>query len=144
MEQISIKEIVRILPHRYPFLLLDRVTELVVNKMAMGIKNVTINEPFFQGHFPAEPVMPGVLILESMAQLAAVLAYVSIGEEGRGKLLYFAGIDGVRFRLPVIPGDQLLLQVVVTKKRLGLWKMEAEAHVGGFLVAEAQLMATIQ
>ena len=138
---IDIKEIVRLLPHRYPFLLVDRILEVEKGKNIIGLKNVTINEPFFQGHFPAEPVMPGVLILEGMAQVGGILAYHSIPEMVGEKLIYFAGIDKVRFRQPVVPGDQLLIGMEVLKQKGKIWKMAGKAKVNGNLVAEAVLLA---
>ena len=138
---IDIKEIMRLLPHRYPFLLVDRILEIEKAKSITGLKNVTINEPFFQGHFPSEPVMPGVLILEGMAQVGGILAYHSIPEMVGEKLIYFAGIDKVRFRQPVVPGDQLLVEMVVLKQKGKIWKMAGKAKVNGNLVAEAELLA---
>ena len=138
---IDIKEIMRLLPHRYPFLLVDRILEVEKDKSITGLKNVTINEPFFQGHFPAEPVMPGVLILEGMAQIGGILAYHSIPEMVGEKLIYFAGIDKARFRQPVVPGDQLLIEMVVLKQKGNISKKAGKAKVNGDLVAEAELLA---
>lgn len=138
---IDIKEIMRLLPHRYPFLLVDRILEVEKAKSIIGLKNVTINEPFFQGHFPGEPVMPGVLILEGMAQIGGILAYHSIPEMVGEKLIYFAGIDKARFRQPVVPGDQLLYEMVVLKQKGKIWKMAGKTKVNGNLVAEAELLA---
>lgn len=138
---IDIKEIETILPHRYPFLLIDRVLELEIGKRAKGIKNVTINEPFFQGHFPGHPIMPGVLIVEAMAQVGGVLAFKSSAVSN--KVVYFMGIDGARFRRPVVPGDTLELVLNVTKCRGAIWMFKGEAFVSNALVAEAELMATI-
>jgi 3-hydroxyacyl-[acyl-carrier-protein] dehydratase len=138
---IDIKEIMRLLPHRYPFLLVDRILEVEKAKSIIGLKNVTINEPFFQGHFPAEPVMPGVLILEGMAQIGGILAYHSLPEMVGEKLIYFAGIDKARFRQPVVPGDQLLIEMAVLKQKGKIWKMAGKAKVNGDLVAEAELLA---
>lgn len=138
---IDIKEIMRLLPHRYPFLLVDRILEVEKGKSITGLKNVTINEPFFQGHFPVEPVMPGVLILEGMAQIGGILAYHSIPEMVGEKLIYFAGIDKARFRQPVVPGDQLLIEMKVLKQKGKIWKMAGKARVNGDLVAEAELLA---
>lgn len=135
---MEISEIFEVLPHRYPFLLVDRVAEVEPGKRAVGIKNVTINEPFFQGHFPGHPVMPGVLIIEAMAQVGAV-ALLS-APENRGKLGLFAGIDGARFRRQVVPGDQLRLEVEMTKVRGPVGKGQARAWVGEQLAAEAELM----
>jgi 3-hydroxyacyl-[acyl-carrier-protein] dehydratase len=138
---IDIKEIMRLLPHRYPFLLVDRILEVEKAKSITGLKNVTINEPFFQGHFPSEPIMPGVLILEGMAQVGGILAFHSIPEMVGDKLIYFAGIDKVRFRQPVVPGDQLIFEMEVLKQKGKIWKMSGKAKVNDNLVAEAELMA---
>lgn len=138
---IDINEIMSILPHRYPFLLIDRITALEKGKSAAGIKNVTINEPFFLGHFPGHPIMPGVLIVESMAQVGGVLAFKSA--DVANKVVYFMGIDKARFRKPVFPGDTLAISVTVTKCRGTIWAFKGEARVGETLVAEAELMATI-
>jgi beta-hydroxyacyl-ACP dehydratase FabZ len=139
----SIEEIIRCLPHRYPFLLVDRVLELEVDSRIVALKNVTINEPFFQGHFPGTPIMPGVLIVEAMGQAGGVLVAASLAEEMRGNLIYFMGFDKVRFRKPVIPGDQLILELTLIKKRTKVVKMAATASVDKAVVAEAELMATI-
>ncbi|HLC18443.1 MAG TPA: 3-hydroxyacyl-ACP dehydratase FabZ [Thermodesulfobacteriota bacterium] len=139
---IDIKEIQSILPHRYPFLLIDRILELDVDKAARGIKNVTINEPFFLGHFPGHPIMPGVLIIEAMAQVGGVLAFKSAGVNNQ--VVYFMGIDKARFRHPVFPGDTLDIKVEVTKRRGPIWAFKGGASVGETLVAEAELMATIK
>lgn len=138
---IDINEILKILPHRYPFLLVDKVAEFEAGKRAKGIKNVTINEPFFQGHFPGHPIMPGVLIIEAMAQVGGVLAFKS--SNVANKAVYFMGIDKARFRKPVLPGDRLELVLEVTKSRGSIWAFKGEAFVDGNLVAEAELMATI-
>jgi beta-hydroxyacyl-ACP dehydratase FabZ len=139
-------DIIRVLPHRYPFLLVDRVVELEPGKRAVGIKNVTINEPFFRGHFPGNPIMPGVLIIEAMAQVGGVLARLSmpeiIEEEGRNSLL-FVSIDGVKFRRPVIPGDQMVLKLKVLRAGTRIWKFSGEAFVQDDLVSEAMLVAAI-
>jgi 3-hydroxyacyl-[acyl-carrier-protein] dehydratase len=137
----SIEEIIRCLPHRYPFLLVDRVLELVENQKIVALKNVTINEPFFQGHFPGVPIMPGVLIVEAMGQAGGVLIVSSLAEEKRSSLIYFMGFDKVRFRKPVVPGDQLILELKLLKKRTKVVKMAATASVDGAVVAEAELMA---
>ncbi len=129
-------EIQQIIPHRYPFLLIDRILELTADR-AVGIKNVSVNEPFFQGHFPGQPVMPGVLIVEALAQVGAV-ALLS-DEADRGKLVLFAGIDGLRFRKPVRPGDQLHLEVTLTKRRGPIGKAIGKAYVGEALVCEGEL-----
>jgi len=142
IESLDIVEILKILPHRYPFIMIDRVTELVIGTRIKALKNVTINEPFFQGHFPVLPVMPGVMILEGLAQSAAVMAYATMKEYVGTKLVYFAGLDKVRFRQKVSPGDQLIYEVTTIKRKLSLWNLEGKAYVDGKLVAEAILMAT--
>lgn len=141
-EEIDIQEILRLLPHRYPFVMIDRVLSLSRDKSVVALKNVTINEPFFQGHFPTRPVMPGVMMLEGMAQAGGVLAYCSEPENIGEKLLYFAGIDKVRFRHPVGPGDQLIYKLDLLRKKRGIWKLAGKAYVGETLVAEAELMAS--
>lgn len=138
----DIASIMEIMPHRYPFLLVDRITELVPGKRVVGIKNVSINEPFFQGHFPGHPIMPGVLIIEAMAQVGGVLLLSSV-EDPRGKLVYFSGIDAARFRQSVLPGDQLRFELELLKLRGPLCKMRGTGWVGDTLVAEADLMSTI-
>ncbi|MEE9614645.1 MAG: 3-hydroxyacyl-ACP dehydratase FabZ [Thermodesulfobacteriota bacterium] len=138
---IDINEILGILPHRYPFLLIDKVVEFEENKRAKGIKNVTINEPFFLGHFPDHPIMPGVLIIEAMAQVGGILAFKSAGAQN--KLVYFMGVDKARFRRPVMPGDTLEMTLEVKKVRGTIWSFKGEAYVGDKLVAGAELMATI-
>jgi 3-hydroxyacyl-[acyl-carrier-protein] dehydratase len=138
---LDIKEIVRLLPHRYPFLLVDRILAGEKGKNMIGLKNVSMNEPFFQGHFPSDPIMPGVLILEGMAQVGGILAFYSIPEMIGEKLIYFAGIDKVRFRRPVIPGDQLIFEMGVIKHKGKIWKMAGTAKVEGKVVAEAEFMA---
>ena len=139
---IDIKEILRLLPHRYPFVMIDRVLKVEDGQRIVCLKNVTINENFFQGHFPAEPVMPGVLIMEGLAQAGAILAYLSDPESVGNKLVYFAGMDGVRFRQKVVPGDQLIFDLSLVKRKAKLWKLEGKALVDEKIVAEAQLMAT--
>jgi len=141
-EKIDILEILRLLPHRYPFILVDRILEINPDKDIVGLKNVTINEPFFQGHFPGRPVMPGVLILEGMAQVGGILAFYSEPENIGNKVLYFVGIDKARFRQPVIPGDQIHFKLDLLKRRRGIWQMAARAYVEEKLVAEAELMAS--
>ncbi|MBN2033144.1 MAG: 3-hydroxyacyl-ACP dehydratase FabZ [Deltaproteobacteria bacterium] len=139
-------DIIRILPHRYPFLFVDRVVELEVGKKVVGIKNVTLNEPFFQGHFPGKPIMPGVLIVEAMAQTGGVLAGLSVAgfTERQGRQpIYFMSIDKVKFRKPVLPGDQLMFEVVPLRTGSRVWKMAGKAFVNDVLVAEAELVATI-
>ncbi|MEQ1662211.1 MAG: 3-hydroxyacyl-ACP dehydratase FabZ [Thiobacillus sp.] len=142
---MDIAEVMQYLPHRYPFLLIDRVTELELGKSITAIKNVTINEPFFPGHFPGTPVMPGVLILEAMAQAAALLSFKTkqYAPEDIG-IVYFAGIDSARFKKPVTPGDQLTLKVEIVREMRGIWKYTGRAEVDGALVAEAELMATLR
>ena len=139
---IDINEVMGMLPHRYPFLLVDRIVELEEGTMARGIKNVTINEPFFQGHFPGHPIMPGVLIVEAMAQVGGVLAFKSAGVNNQ--VVYFMGIDGARFRRPVVPGDVLEIRVDVTKRRGSIWAFKGKAMVGEEVAAEAELMAMIK
>lgn len=129
------------LPHRYPFLLIDRVTELVPGELLRGYKNVTYNEPYFQGHFPHRPVMPGVLILEALAQATGILAFKTTQTQPTEKsLYYFVGIDNARFKQPVVPGDQLHLQVKVLRTMRGVWKFDAEASVSGKIVASGEIM----
>jgi 3-hydroxyacyl-[acyl-carrier-protein] dehydratase len=138
---MEIKEIMNILPHTYPFLLVDRIIEIEPGKRIVGIKNVTYNEPFFPGHFPGRPIMPGVLIVEAMAQTAGVLVCTSLSGEEQNKLVYFLGMDNVKFRKPVIPGDQLRLELEITKHRQSIWGFKGKALVDGKLVAEAELLA---
>ncbi len=135
-------DIQAILPHRYPFLLVDRIEELEIGKRVIGIKNVTVNEPFFQGHFPGRPIMPGVLIIEAMAQVGGVLAFKSANQSG-AKLVYFMGIDKAKFRRPVVPGDRLRFVVDVLRARHPYWKMRGQAYVEDSLVCEAELMAMV-
>ncbi len=139
----DIVEIMKILPHRYPFLLVDKIIELEPGKKIVALKNVTINEPFFQGHFPEMPIMPGVLIIEGMGQAGGVLAFETMPVERRGDLIYFMGMDKVRFRKPVLPGDQLIFQLKIIKLRSKVVKMFGEAFVSEKRVAEAELMASI-
>ena len=141
---VDIKRILQMIPHRYPMLMVDKVTEMVPAESAIGIKNVSINEPFFQGHFPSEPVMPGVLIIEAMAQTAAVLVVATFGGESEGKLVYFMSIDGVRFRRPVLPGDRLELHVKKVQNRGNVWKFEGKAIVDGKVAAQATFAAMIR
>ena len=143
VEAIDILRIMEMIPHRYPFLMIDRVEDIVPDVSAVGIKNVTINEPFFQGHFPRRPVMPGVLIIESMAQTAAVLVVQTLGQESEGKLVYFMTVDSARFRKPVMPGDTLHVHVYKERNRRNVWKFRGEAKVNGTLVAEAVYAAMI-
>ncbi|WP_120496078.1 3-hydroxyacyl-ACP dehydratase FabZ [Kiloniella sp. EL199] len=140
---VGILEIKEMIPHRYPFLLIDRVDNIIKDEGAVGLKNVTINEPFFEGHFPRQPVMPGVLIVEAMAQTAAVLVVETLDGEAAGKLVYFMTVDEARFRKPVTPGDQLKIHVTKTRSRGAVWKFEGKAMVDGKLVAEAKFAAMI-
>ncbi|MHB8482374.1 MAG: 3-hydroxyacyl-ACP dehydratase FabZ [Nitrospiria bacterium] len=138
----NIQEIQKILPHRYPFLLVDRILEMELGKKIVGIKNVTINEAFFQGHFPEHPVMPGVLIIEALAQVGGVLAFKS-GKNVEGSLVYFVSIDKAKFRRPVVPGDQIILQMEVLQARPPYWRLIGKAYVKEELVCEAELKAMI-
>lgn len=141
MPAMDINEISELLPHRYPFLLVDRVTDFTVGETIHGIKNVTINEPFFAGHFPGHPIMPGVLIVEALAQLAGLLGLKTLGEErARNTLYYFAGVDHVRFKKPVKPGDRLEMTARYMNDKRGIWRFECEAKVDGCLVAQAEVM----
>ncbi|RRQ20046.1 3-hydroxyacyl-[acyl-carrier-protein] dehydratase FabZ [Thiohalobacter thiocyanaticus] len=141
---MDINEIMRELPHRYPFLLIDRVIEYVAGEHLVGYKNVSFNEPFFNGHFPEKPIMPGVLVIEALAQATGLLAFRSMGREGRrdNVLYYLVGVDKARFKRPVEPGDQLMLHVRVKTTRRGIWMFEAEARVDGKVAASAELMCT--
>jgi 3-hydroxyacyl-[acyl-carrier-protein] dehydratase len=141
--EIDIQRIMQMIPHRYPFLLIDRVVDVVSGESAIGIKNVSINEFFFQGHFPQRPVMPGVLLIEAMAQTAAVLVVHSLGPGSEGKLVYFMSVDDARFRRPVFPGDGLRVHVARKHHRGNVWKFEGKANVGDKLVAEATFAAMI-
>ena len=138
----DIQDIMEMLPHRYPFLLVDRVLELIPDDKIVALKNVTINEPFFQGHFPGKPVMPGVLIIEALAQAGGILAYMTAPPEKRNRLIYFMGMDKVRFRKVVLPGDQIIFEAKILKFRSKVAKMSGTATVDGQLVAEAELMAS--
>jgi beta-hydroxyacyl-ACP dehydratase FabZ len=138
---MDVQQIKQILPHRYPFLLVDRIIKCDTEEV-IGIKNVSVNEPFFQGHFPDHPIMPGVLILEALAQTGGILAFTRV-PDFNGNVIYFMGADRVRFRKPVRPGDQLVMKVRMLKQRGGLFKMKGEAFVEDQLVAEAEMMATI-
>jgi 3-hydroxyacyl-[acyl-carrier-protein] dehydratase len=142
---MDIHQILKRLPHRYPLLLVDRVVELEKNVRILALKNVTINEPFFTGHFPHRPVMPGVLILEAMAQAAALLSFASMEvDPGDDMVVYFAGIDAARFKRPVEPGDQLMLDASIDRVRGGIYKYKAKATVAGEMAAEAELMCTMR
>jgi 3-hydroxyacyl-[acyl-carrier-protein] dehydratase len=140
---MEIKEIMSLLPHAYPFLLVDRIVEVEPGKRIVGIKNVTYNEPFFPGHFPGRPIMPGVLIVEAMAQTAGLLVFHSLPEEDRKKTVFFLGMDNVRFRKPVIPGDQLRLELEITKRRQSIWGFKGKALVEGKVVAEGDILAML-
>ncbi|SES71605.1 3-hydroxyacyl-ACP dehydratase FabZ [Thorsellia anophelis] len=137
---IDIEEILTLLPHRYPFLLVDRVVSVNLGKSLVAIKNVTFNEPFFQGHFPGKPIFPGVLILEAMAQATGILAFKSVGKLADGELYYFAAIDEARFKRPVMPGDQLVLEVEFIKERRGVARFKGVAKVDGEIACEASMM----
>jgi len=143
MPDIDVGRLMRLIPHRYPMLLIDRLTQIAPPDRAVGVKCVTINEPFFQGHFPGDPIMPGVLIVEAMAQTAAALVVAGQGREGKGDLVYFMGIDQARFRRPVRPGDQLELEVERQKSRLGIHWFKGRAVVDGKLCAEAVINAKL-
>lgn len=140
---IDINRIMQMIPHRYPFLLVDRIVEFVAGERAVGLKNVSMNEPHFQGHFPQMPVMPGVLIVEAMAQTAAIMVVNTLGRESEGKLVYFMSIDEARFRKPVVPGDSLYIHVTKTQNRRNVWKFRGEAKVGDTVCAEATFGAMI-
>ena len=145
MSEMTIEEIKEYLPHRFPFLLLDRIREFETGKRIVALKNVSMNEPFFPGHFPHYAVMPGVLIVEAMAQAAAVLSLKSIGHKNDGKwVYYFVGIDGARFKRPVTPGDQLLIEVVAGATKRGMAKFTAVARVGDAVAAEAELLCALR
>lgn len=141
---IGIQEIMNTLPHRYPFLLVDKIVEMESGKRIVGIKNVTINEPFFQGHFPGQPIMPGVLILEAMAQVAGVMALKTVPpDEVKNKVIFFMTIDKAKFRKPVVPGDQIRFELDVLKVRSSIMNFKGQAIVDGAVVAEAEMMAMI-
>lgn len=143
VDALDVKRVMEMIPHRYPFLMIDGVKNIVLNESATGIKNVTINEPFFQGHFPSHPVMPGVLIVEAMAQTAAVLVVNTLGADAEGKLVYFMMVENAKFRKPVVPGDQLLINVKKQRQVRNVWKFSAEAMVGDVRAAEATYSAMI-
>ncbi len=143
LPDVDINGIMRMIPHRFPFLLLDRVVDIEAFRRAVGIKNVTVGEPFFTGHFPGDPILPGVLTIEAMAQTAAVLTIASSGPEVEGSLVYFMNIDRARFRHPVRPGDQLRLEVALTRAKLGVYKYEGIARVGERIVTEAAFGAKL-
>lgn len=141
-ETFDIRAVLKFLPHRYPFLLVDRIVEYEAGKRVVGLKNVTINEPYFQGHFPGVPIMPGVLIIESMAQVGGFLVFKSLPDKD-SKLVFFMGIEGARFRKPVTPGDQLRVEMTVLRVRSRMGKLKGEAFVGDDLVAEAEIMFSL-
>jgi len=143
VEVVDIARILQAIPHRYPFLMIDRVVDLVTNQSAIGIKNVSVNESFFQGHFPNHPVMPGVLIIEAMAQTAAILVVETLGPDAAGRVVYFMSVEGAKFRRPVVPGDQLRIHCTKQRNRGNVWKFEAVARVDGISVAEATYTAMI-
>ncbi|MDQ9171535.1 3-hydroxyacyl-ACP dehydratase FabZ [Oxalobacteraceae bacterium R-40] len=145
MNSLDINQIKEYLPHRYPFLLVDRVLNWESGKSITAIKNVTANEEFFNGHFPHKPVMPGVMMIEAMAQTAALLSFLTMGKKpGQNEVVYFAGIDGARFKRPVGPGDQLVMEVEISRVARGIWKYRAKATVDGQLAVEADLMCTMR
>jgi 3-hydroxyacyl-[acyl-carrier-protein] dehydratase len=142
---MSVEDIMKVIPHRYPFLLVDRVLEVEKGKRIKALKNVTINEPFFMGHFPHRPVMPGVLMLEALAQTAALLSFHSMGQEpGDDTVVYFVGIDGARFKRVVEPGDQLILEASIERAKAGIYKYKTRASVDGETAVEAELMCTMR
>lgn len=145
MASMDITQIMKVLPHRYPFLLIDRVLEMVPHERIVAIKNITMNEPQFPGHFPSHPVMPGVLMIEALAQTAGVLAFSSSDKDvGENSVIYFVGIDGARFKRPVVPGDQLRMEASILKVTRGIWKFAAKGTVDGQLACEAELMCTLK
>ncbi|MBU0622586.1 MAG: 3-hydroxyacyl-ACP dehydratase FabZ [Gammaproteobacteria bacterium] len=142
---MDIHEVLEHLPHRYPFLLIDRVLEVVPNERIVALKNVTINEPFFPGHYPHHPVMPGVLVVEAMAQASGILSFKTMGKlPSDDSVYYFVGIDNARFKRPVGPGDQLILKAAVTMNKRGMWKFSCTAEVDGQIAAEAELICTLK
>jgi 3-hydroxyacyl-[acyl-carrier-protein] dehydratase len=142
---MDIHQILEYLPHRYPILLVDRVMEVVPGERITALKNVSVNEPFFPGHYPHHPVMPGVLIIEAMAQTAAILSFKTMGNKpDENSVYYFVGIDGARFKRPVSPGDQLIIEVSFLMNRRGMWKFAATAKVDGQIAAEAELICTMR
>ncbi|MFT8896824.1 MAG: 3-hydroxyacyl-ACP dehydratase FabZ [Acetobacter sp.] len=143
IEAVDVMRIMEAIPHRYPFLLIDRMVDVELGASAVGVKNVSVNEPFFQGHFPARPVMPGVLIVEAMAQTAATLVVLTLGKAFEGKLVYFMTIENAKFRRPVGPGDQLRIHVEKERQRANVWKFKGVARVEGVSVAEAIFSAMI-
>jgi 3-hydroxyacyl-[acyl-carrier-protein] dehydratase len=145
MTAMDIHEILEYLPHRYPILLVDRVLDVVPGERITALKNVSMNEPFFPGHYPHHPVMPGVLIVEAMAQTAAILSFKTMGGKPDDKsVYYFVGIDGARFKRPVSPGDQLIMEVSITANKRGMWKFAGQAKVDGQVACEAELICTVR
>lgn len=142
--ELDIHKVMELLPHRYPFLLIDRVNEFEEGKSLTAIKNVTVNEPFFQGHFPGQPIMPGVLVLEAMAQATGLLAFSSMGDAHKSKLYMLVGIDKARFRGQVVPGDQLVLNISLKRNMRGIGMYQCEARINGDVVAEAEMMCSAQ
>ena len=140
---VDIERVMAMIPHRYPFLMIDRVIDIVPRKSATGIKSVSVNEPHFQGHFPRRKVMPGVLIIEAMAQTAAVLVVATLGAEAEGKLVYFISVDHAKFRKPVVPGDTLHIHIATKQQRGAVWKFDCQARVDGVLMSEATIAAMI-
>jgi len=141
------KDIIKILPHRHPFLLVDMITELELGERIVGVKNVTINEPFFEGHFPGNPIMPGVLVIEAMVQVGGILARLSEPgsmKEGGDRAIYFVAMDKVRFRKPIVPGDQILFELTAMRKGSRIWKMKGKATVQNTIAAEAELVAALR
>jgi len=143
VDYIDVEKIVKMIPHRYPMLLIDKVIDIVIDQSAVGVKNVTANENFFTGHFPSKMVMPGVLMIESMAQTCAVLVIETLGKEAEGSLVYFMSVDGAKFRKPVVPGDQLKFHVNKIRNRSNVWKFKCKGYVEEELVAEATISAMI-
>jgi 3-hydroxyacyl-[acyl-carrier-protein] dehydratase len=143
VSEIDIERIMELIPHRYPFLMIDRMIDIVPGESAIGIKNVTVNEPCFQGHFPNKPIFPGVLIIEAMAQTSAALVIITLGEASEGKLVYFMSVENARFRKPVTPGDQLNIYVSRHARRGNVWKFNSQAKVDDTVVAEATYAAMI-
>lgn len=141
--QIDIERILQILPHRWPFVMVDRVTDVVPGERIRGHKNVSFNEPWFQGHFPKHPIMPGVLVIEALAQIGGILAYATEPFDEETNLLYFLGIDKAKFRRPVVPGDRLDLEVTIMQHRTNVWKLRGEASVEGTLCAQGELLASV-
>lgn len=144
-DEMDIAAVLEHLPHRYPFLLVDRIREIELGKRIVALKNVTINEPFFQGHFPQRPIMPGVLILEAMAQAAGILVFRTQGNKpDENAVYYLAGIDKARFKRPVVPGDQLVIEVILERGVRGVWKFSCTARVDGLLVCQAQMLCSVR